>query len=151
MNKICGRGMNVSIEVARDHTIPVRRQASINPLSLDYGRTATRCKRRHGRSRFVSRGQAETSVDRPLRPDAHSWRRSKRTSTNLVGCSTDLGCEPVLFPEVLLAHPFGRKMPPINSSTIAIPKRILRCRGSSIRSGSALQGSWSKYTYHLSR
>ena len=41
MNKICGRGMNVSIEVARDHTIPVRRQASINPLSLDYGRTAT--------------------------------------------------------------------------------------------------------------
>ena len=69
---------------------------------------------------------------------------AKKTSTNLVGCSTDLGCERVLFPEVLLAHKgLGNKMPPINSSRIAIPKRILRCRGSSNRSRSAAQGSWS--------
>ena len=61
-------------------------------------------------------------------------------------------CERVLFPEVLPAHKgLGKNMPPINSSTIAIPKRILRCLGSSSRSGSALQGSWSKYKYHLSR
>jgi hypothetical protein len=74
-------------------------------------------------------------------------------SSNLVGCSTGMSAaKRVVFPEVLLAHKgLGRKMPPINSSTIAIPKRILRCRGSSSRSGSALQGSWSKYAYHLSR
>ena len=57
-----------------------------------------------------------------------------------------------LFPEVLLDHKgLGRKMPPTNSSRIAIPKRILRCLGNSSRSGSALQVSWSKYAYHPSR
>src|SRR5262252_9502618 len=48
INKICGCRMDVCTEVARDHTIPGRRQASINLLSLDYGRTATQCNRKHG-------------------------------------------------------------------------------------------------------
>src|SRR3974390_761175 len=41
---------------------------------------------------------------RSLRPEADPWRRSKRTTTNLVGCSTDFWCERVTFPEGLLAH-----------------------------------------------
>jgi hypothetical protein len=36
----------------------------------------------------------------------------------------DVGCERVLFPEVLFAHKGGERMTPIKASTIAIPRRM---------------------------
>jgi hypothetical protein len=44
----------------------------------------------------------------------------------------DVGCERVLLPQVPFAHKgLGERMTPIIISTIAIPVRMLTCRGSS--------------------